>query len=144
MWHYFFSFGHALALNDVCIYVYFCSTALALNDCMYICKSLQNFVNTKQSMPKKLDWWTPLLFFLTLKHRETHGCVFNTVAADALVLKHQTLSIHSVDKRFIVLEWYHTTILHSEWTTWASRIAFWKKWPSGLMVKRLLQIISAL
>ena len=35
---------------------------------------------------------------LTLKHRETHGCLFNTVATDALVLKHQAISIHSIDK----------------------------------------------
>ena len=34
---------------------------------------------------------------LTLKHRETHGCVVSTVATDALVLKHQTISILSTD-----------------------------------------------
>ena len=35
--------------------------------------------------------------FLTLKHRETHGCVVSTVATDALVLKHQAISIPSTD-----------------------------------------------
>ena len=34
---------------------------------------------------------------LTLKHRETHGCLVSTVATDALVLKHQTISIHNAD-----------------------------------------------
>ena len=34
---------------------------------------------------------------LTLKHRETHGCVVSTVAIDALVLKHQAISIHNAD-----------------------------------------------
>ena len=34
---------------------------------------------------------------LTLKHRETHGCVVSTVATDALVLKHQAISIHNAD-----------------------------------------------
>ena len=34
---------------------------------------------------------------LTLKHRETHGCVVCTVATDALVLKHQAISIHNAD-----------------------------------------------
>ena len=34
---------------------------------------------------------------LTLKHRETHGCVVSTVANDALVLKHQAISIHNAD-----------------------------------------------
>ena len=38
-----------------------------------------------------------LLQLLTLKHRETHGCVVSTVATDALVLKHQAISIHSAD-----------------------------------------------
>ena len=36
-------------------------------------------------------------FDLTLKHRETHGCVVSTVATDALVLKHQAISILSTD-----------------------------------------------
>ena len=34
---------------------------------------------------------------LTLKHRETHGCVVSTVATYALVLKHQAISIHNAD-----------------------------------------------
>ena len=34
---------------------------------------------------------------LTLKHRETHGCVVSTVATDALVLQHQAISIHNAD-----------------------------------------------
>ena len=34
---------------------------------------------------------------LTLKHRETHGCVVSTVATDALLLKHQAISILSTD-----------------------------------------------
>ena len=35
--------------------------------------------------------------FLTPKHQETHGCVVSTVATDALVLKHQAISIHNAD-----------------------------------------------
>ena len=34
---------------------------------------------------------------LTLKHLETYGCTLSTVATDALVLKHQVISIHSAD-----------------------------------------------
>ena len=34
---------------------------------------------------------------LTLKHRETHGCVVSTAAADALVLKHQVISNLNAD-----------------------------------------------
>ena len=40
---------------------------------------------------------TFILFFLTLKQRETHGCIVNIVATDALVLKHQAISIHNAD-----------------------------------------------
>ena len=39
----------------------------------------------------------PRSYRLTLKHRETHGCVVSTVATDALVLKHQAISIHNAD-----------------------------------------------
>ena len=34
---------------------------------------------------------------LTLKHRDMHGCVASTVVTDALVLKHQAISIHNAD-----------------------------------------------
>ena len=34
---------------------------------------------------------------LTLKHRETHGCVVSIVATDDLVLKHQVISILNAD-----------------------------------------------
>ena len=38
-----------------------------------------------------------LVFMLTLKHREMHVCVVSTVATDALVQKHQAISIHNAD-----------------------------------------------
>ena len=41
----------------------------------------------------KVQW----VNLLTLKHRETDGCVVSTVATDALVLKHQAISIHNAD-----------------------------------------------
>ena len=41
--------------------------------------------------------WCDKNVYLTLKHRETHGCVVNIVATDALVLKHQAISIHNAD-----------------------------------------------
>ena len=34
---------------------------------------------------------------LTLKHRETYGCVVSTAATDALVLKHQVISTLNAD-----------------------------------------------
>ena len=36
-------------------------------------------------------------FPITLKHQETQGDVISTVATDALVLKHEAISIHNAD-----------------------------------------------
>ena len=38
-----------------------------------------------------------LLIHLTCKHLEMLGCIVSTVATDALVLKHQAISILNVD-----------------------------------------------
>ena len=38
-----------------------------------------------------------IIIALTLKQQETHGCVVSNVATDALVLKHQAISIHNAD-----------------------------------------------
>ena len=75
---------------------------------------------------------------LTLKHRETHGCVVSTVATDALVLKHQAISIHNTDQAFIVLDQFHIKIPHLRWTISRNKITFLKKWPSRLGVKGAL------
>ena len=37
-----------------------------------------------------------------------HGCVFDTMVIDALVLKHQAISIHSADLVFIVQDQIQT------------------------------------
>ena len=52
-------------------------------------------------------WW----ICLNPKQLEIHGCVLSAVATDALVLKHQAISIHSVDSIFIVLGQFYTEIL---------------------------------
>ena len=49
--------------------------------------------------------------FLTHKWQEMHGCPLSTVATDALVLKHQAISIHSIDWIFIALDQFHTEIV---------------------------------
>ena len=68
-----------------------------------------------------------LQYLLTPKHRETHGCVVSTVATDALVLKHQAISIHNADWTFIVLDQFYIEILHLWCTTLENKITFWKK-----------------
>ena len=45
---------------------------------------------------------------LTHEELERHPCVFSTVATDALVLKHQAISIHCADYIFIVLNQFPT------------------------------------
>ena len=42
----------------------------------------------------EVEW---IYISLTLKLRETHGCVVSTVATDALVLKHEAISIHNAE-----------------------------------------------
>ena len=74
---------------------------------------------------------------VTHKQLEMHGCVFNTTATDAVVLRHQASSIHSAEEIFIALVGFHTKILHIQRTIFEKNI-FWKKWPSGLRVDRRL------
>ena len=52
---------------------------------------------------QKYGRWREAITF-NIKKLETHGCVHNTVATDALMLKQQTISIHSVFKISIELE----------------------------------------
>ena len=56
---------------------------------------------------------------LTLKHSETHGWVVPTVATDALVLKHQAISILSTDSTLNLLDQFHMKILLYCWTTFS-------------------------
>ena len=63
---------------------------------------------------------------LTLKHRETHGCVVSTAATDALVLKHQVISILNADQTFIVLDQFYIKNITLFWTTLENKITFWK------------------
>ena len=69
---------------------------------------MYNHMNDEKIITCVIDWlhvttlhnmiqWFPIKGSLTLKHRETHGCVVSTVATDALVLKHQAISILSTD-----------------------------------------------
>ena len=48
----------------------------------------------------------------THKQLEMHIYIITTVAADALALQHQTMSMHSADYIFILLDQLHTKILH--------------------------------
>ena len=51
---------------------------------------------------------------LTLEHWETYGCVVSTVATNALVLKHQAISIHKADQTFFVM--YRTSFISKYYT----------------------------
>ena len=52
------------------------------------------------------------IFILTCNQLETQWCVISTVAADALELNHQAISIHSAEQGIVVLDQFHTEILH--------------------------------
>ena len=52
--------------------------------------------------------WDPNV--VTHKQQEKHGCILNTVATDALVIKHQAISTHSTDWIFVVLDRFYTEI----------------------------------
>ena len=62
------------------------------------------------------------LCHLTHEQLETHGSILSTVATDALVLKHQIISIHSAD-----LDQLHWKFLHLHGVTLENKITFWKK-----------------
>ena len=44
---------------------------------------------------------------VTHQQLEMHGCILTTVGTDALVLKHQVISIQSASSKFIVLDKFH-------------------------------------
>ena len=76
-------------------------------------------------------------FFLcciTHKQMWMHWCILNTVAADALVLKQQTISIHSAEKILIVLDQFQgiTFIVNN---IRKYKIIFWEKNDYCLRVK---------
>ena len=59
---------------------------------------------------------------------EMYGYVISTVAADALALKHQIVSIYSTDSSLlIVVDQFHTKKLTFTANIIYAEIAFWKK-----------------
>ena len=60
------------------------------------------------------------------------------MVTDALVLKHQAISIHNADQTFIVLNQFQTNILYFWCARLENKITFWKKWPSRLRVKTIV------
>ena len=65
---------------------------------------------------------------LTHKQLETLGCILSTVATDALVLKHQAISIYNAEKIIAALQQFHTKTLQLQATILENNITFWKKY----------------
>ena len=86
--------------------VFFCNTDRVVR----VQEQVENCLN----YTVRVILWGPFTIrgYLTLKYRETHGCVVSTVAIDALVLKHQVISVLSADQTFIVLDQFYIKILH--------------------------------
>ena len=53
-------------------------------------------------------WWLFVHASMLHKQPEMHGCVLSTVDTDALVPKHQAISIHSADQLSIALDQFQT------------------------------------
>ena len=53
-----------------------------------------------------------------------HAYVHNTVATDALVIKHQAINTHSADSIFIVLDQFYAE-MYLFWTTFENKTTFW-------------------
>ena len=47
---------------------------------------------------------------LTHKQLEIHGCKLSIISTDALVLKHQAISIYNADKIVILRDYFHIEI----------------------------------
>ena len=52
------------------------------------------------------------IIMFTHNQLETQGSVISTVATDALELNHQAISIHSAEQGIVVLDKFHSEILH--------------------------------
>ena len=56
-----------------------------------------------------------------------HWCILSTVATDALVLKHQAISIYSADEISIALDWLQKkNYIYTEHQSWENIMKFWK------------------
>ena len=88
----------------ILFYILFCSDMVRckqpkceINDWKKAVGAEQNCSRTQVNPIFLWVTWNLPVSYLTLKHWETHGCVVSTVATDALVLKHQAISIHNAD-----------------------------------------------
>ena len=92
--------SHRIHYNFLFIYFFFWWIAKTLKDLL---GALTMYLMRTQCPSYQMSIKTPKL-------REIHGCILNTVATDTLVLKHQAISIPSVDKSFIVLDHFTPNI----------------------------------
>ena len=58
------------------------------------------------------QWSHMFVAVFTHKQLEMYEYILSTVATDVLVLKHQAISIHSVDKRFIIWDQFLESIIY--------------------------------
>ena len=73
-----------------------------------LCSSKKEIISSSKMTAQNENGYS--VRFLTLKHWEMHACLLNTVATDAMVLKHQAISSHSADEISIVLGQFHTKV----------------------------------
>ena len=66
-------------------------------------------------------------WYLTHKMLDMHGCILSTVATDALVLKHQAISIDNAEQISIASDQIQTKTLHLWWAALENEIQVGKK-----------------
>ena len=109
VWH------HPKGFQDIIKWfgISYCCQAVANFHFKWSKQRLQNgFVHTalRESSGVLLQCgWFPLIH----KQLEMHGRILSTDATDALVLKHQAISVRSADYIFIVLDQFYTEISYS-------------------------------
>ena len=72
-------------------------------DCPLIFVNFKNLDMAGPLLSDEIDKSLVPSFFLTHKNLEMHRYIISTAATDALVLKHQVISIHSADWILVVL-----------------------------------------
>ena len=77
-------------------------------DCPHMHEQTDRWSETSKTSATCLHW------VLTDKHLEMHECILSTVATDALVLKHQAISIHSTDQLYSAFNQFHQKVRNFE------------------------------
>ena len=69
------------------------------------------------------------IYGLNYKELEMHGCIIDTFATDALVLKQQATSINSAEQISFAFHQSYAKISYDKWRNFETKIKFEKHYP---------------